>query len=216
VPRERLLVLPHGIERPAQGVSSGEDPEIAGKPSQSHRFRVAYIGGLTPQKGVHVLTSAFNEAFEQAGAPDAELWIAGDESADPTYFQHLQSLAGPNARFLGLLNRQAVWQCLAQVDVLAVPSLWHETFSIIAHEAFVARRPVIASRLGALTSAVHDGVDGLLVTPGDVSAWRAALQRVAADSGLRQHLTDGIKPPVTIHEHVDRLEAVYFQATSRA
>jgi glycosyltransferase involved in cell wall biosynthesis len=56
-----------GASKPASGTQPGGRP-----------FRVAYIGGLSSQKGVHVLIEAF------AGLRgDAELWIAGDETADP-------------------------------------------------------------------------------------------------------------------------------------
>ena len=87
-------------------------------------------------------------------------------------------MAGPRVRFMGELSREQVWGCLAKVDVLVVPSLWYEAFSLIAHEAFLAGIPVIASRLGALAEVVQDGVDGLLVPPSDVSAWTATLQRL--------------------------------------
>jgi len=216
LPGERVLVLPHGVERPAL-VAARSDGEIPSPGmARDGAFRVAYIGGLAPQKGVHVLVRAFNEAFGQDEMHQPELWIAGNEGFDPAYSRHLRSLAGPGVRFLGLLNRQQVWQCLAQVDVLGVPSLWHETFSIIAHEAFVARLPVIASRLGALPGAICDGVNGLLVSPGDISAWSAALQHLAGDPAFRERLREGIQPPMTIKEHVDRLEAVYAKAAGRA
>jgi glycosyltransferase involved in cell wall biosynthesis len=212
----RVLVLPHGVERPAL-LAARPDGEMSSRGMAGNgAFRVAYIGGLAPQKGVHVLVRAFNEAFGQAEMHHPELWIAGNESSDPAYSRHLRSLAGPGVRFLGLLDRQKVWQCLAQVDVLGVPSLWHETFSIVAHEALVAKLPVIASRLGALPEAIRDGVNGLLVSPGDISAWSAALQHLAGDPAYRQRLREGIQPPKTIKEHVDRLEAIYAKATCRA
>ncbi len=216
LPGDRMLVLPHGIERPAANGGPSDGEMRAAGVGDDGTFRVAYIGGLVPPKGVHVLIRAFGEAFGQPKAPRAELWIAGDENADPAYVRHLRSLAGPGVRFVGLLDRPQLWRCLAQVDAVAVPSLWHETFSLIAHEAFVATRPVIASALGALTAAVSDDVNGLLVRPGDVSAWRAALERLAGDPAYREQLRDGIQPPMTIKEHVDRLEALYAKVLSRA
>ncbi len=156
-----VAVLPHGIEPPANvGAQEPRDP------SGLTHARFAYIGGLTWQKGVHVLIEAFNRL--PAGP---ELWIAGDESADPAYAASLRANAGPGVRFFGALTHAQVWDMLGQVDVVAVPSLWYETFSLIAHEAFAAGRPVIASGLGALAEVVRDGVDGLSAPPGDVDAW---------------------------------------------
>ena len=104
---------------------------------------------------------------------------------------------------------------MAQVDGVVVPSLWYETFSLIAHEAFAAGLPVIASDLGALAEVVRDGVDGLLVPPGDVAAWRAALQRLIDDPHLLSNLRANVVPPMTLEEHVDRLESLYTQLVDR-
>lgn len=213
---DRIDVLSHGIQLPdrppaPQAPSSPPlrlqpETELAGADPDNHPLRVAYIGGLSWQKGVHVLVEAFKSL-----SPDAELWIAGDEAFDPDYSGSLRASAGPNVRFLGALSHAQVWDALGRVDAVAVPSLWYETFSLIVHEAFAAGRSVIASRLGALAEVVRDGVDGLLVTPGDVTAWQAALARLAQEPQFRRQLAAGIRPTLTLREHVGRLEAIYVQ-----
>jgi glycosyltransferase involved in cell wall biosynthesis len=97
------------------------------------------------------------------------------------------------------------------VDVVAVPSLWYETLSFIAHEAFVAGLPVIASRMGVLADVVRDDVDGLLVTPGDIAAWQVAMQRLVDDPGELRRLRAGVRPPLTTDEHLAELIQVYAQ-----
>ena len=199
-----VAVLPHGIEPPANvGAQEARDP------SGLTHARFAYLGGLTWQKGVHVLVEAFNRL--PAGA---ELWIAGDESADPAYAASLRASAGPGVRFFGTLTHAQVWDVLGQVDAVAVPSLWFETFSLIVHEAFAAGRPVIASGLGALAEVVRDGVDGLSAPPGDVDAWEDALRRMSDSPDLRHRLRAGIRPPLTLDEHVAKLEVTYADALS--
>jgi glycosyltransferase involved in cell wall biosynthesis len=200
----QIDVLPHGIEPPAV-VDVQEKSDL----SKSTHVRFAYIGGLTWQKGVHVLVEAFNRL-----PPGPELWIAGDEATDPAYVASLRASAGPGVRFFGTLTHAQVWDMLSQVDVVAVPSLWYETFSLIVHEAFAADRPVIASGLGALGEVVRDGVDGLSVLPGDVDAWENALRRVSDSSDLRDRLRAGIRPPLTLDEHVTKLETIYADALS--
>jgi len=202
VPEQKIVVLAPGLEgsalppqlpRPADGV-----------------VRFAYIGGLSWQKGVHVLVEAFSGV--QGGA---ELWIAGDESFDPAYVSHLRALATPNVRFLGRLDRRGVWQTLTQVDVVVVPSLWYETFSFLISEAFAAGLPVLASRLGPLADRVRDGVDGLLLPPDDITAWHAAIQRLMDDPALLNRLRAGVCPPVTIGEHAGHVETLYTQIVDR-
>lgn len=198
VPAERLVVIPHGLERPIQ--------EFHRKRKPDDLVRFAYIGGLSWQKGVHVLVEAFG-GIHGSG----ELWIVGDESSDPAYVAGLRAQGAPGVRFLGRLTREQVWQTLAQVDVVVVPSLWYETFSFIVSEAFAAGVPVVASRLGPLAERVHDGVDGLLVPPGDAAAWRAALQRLVDEPDLLARLQANVRPPMTLDEHADRIEALYVQ-----
>ena len=195
LPPGTIRVLRHGVERP---------PEEIGPRPKDGRVRFAYMGGLSWQKGVHVLIEGFNRLHG-----DAELWIAGNEAFDPAYSRELRALAGPRVRFLGVLDRRQVWDHLAQVDVVAVPSLWYETLSFIAHEAFVAGLPVIASRLGVLADVVREDVDGLLVTPSNGGAWQAAMQRLLDDPGELDRLRAGVQPPATMDEHLAGLTQVY-------
>ncbi|UCC77441.1 MAG: glycosyltransferase family 4 protein [Anaerolineales bacterium] len=195
VPADRIEVLPHGLEWP-QGLKQRQ--------GSARAVRLAYVGGLSWQKGVHILVDAVREL---RGA--VELWIAGDESFDPRYVGRLRDHVLPNQRFLGHLSRERVWELLSQTDVVVVPSLWHETFSLIVHEAFATGVPVVASRVGALTEAIRDGEDGLLVPPGDVDAWRATLQRLVDERDLLAKLQASVRTPMAVEEHTSRLESIY-------
>lgn len=196
-PTQNLIVVLLGM---------GAAPVFRQIPKPGGIVRFAYIGGLSWQKGVHVLVEAFRQV-----KGTAELWIAGDESFDPSYVARLRALALPNVRFLGKLAREQVWETLAQVDAVVVPAIWYETFSFIVSEAFFAGVPVVASRLGPLADRVRDGTDGLLVSPGDTVAWRTALQRLVDEPGLLAHLRAGVHPPVMIAEHAVQTESLYAQ-----
>jgi glycosyltransferase involved in cell wall biosynthesis len=197
-PEDKLQVLLPGLE------SAQAAPQPQHKSGGPLRF--AYVGGLSWQKGIHVLVQAFREV-----QGPAELWLAGDESFDPAYVAQLRAQAMPGVRFLGRLARPGVWETLAQADVVVVPALWYETFSFIISEAFIAGAPVIASRLGPLADRVRDGVDGLLVPPGDVPAWRAAMQRLVDEPDLLARLRANVRPPITLQEHASQAQALYAQ-----
>ncbi len=196
LPANRLQTIPHGLPLPT---FEPRREKPSGRP-----FRFGYIGGLTRQKGVHVLIDAFNGL-----EPGGELWVAGDETAEPDYVAQLRASASPAVRFLGKLSRAAVWETLAQVDVLVAPSLWYETFAFVVSEAFTAGVPVIASRLGPLAERVRHEVDGLLAPPGDVLALRQALRRFLQEPGLLDRLQGGIGPVQTMEAHVAKVETAY-------
>ena len=80
--------------------------------------------------------------------------------------------------------REAMRGCLA----LVAPSIWPEPFGLVVAEALAAGRPVVASAIGGIPEIVRDGEEGLLVTPGDAVALATALQRILAESNMRETL----------------------------
>ena len=71
--------------------------------------------------------------------------------------------------------------------VVVVPSR-REGYGMVAREAMAHGRAVVASDVGGLRDAIEDGVDGVLVPPRDVTALRAAIERLLGDTELRTRL----------------------------
>ncbi len=198
-PLKGAMVLPHGIVPPNVPGLSLLDRH--GRES----LRVAYVGGVAQQKGVHVLVEAMNHLPE-----GAHLSIFGDLDAFPDYVAFLRRLVThPHIRFEGRVPNETLLPTLAGYDLLVVPSIWYETAALVIQEAFAVGVPVIVSGLGALRERVRDGVDGLLVPPGDPLALAAALRRFLDEPMLLQRLQQGIRPVRTIAEQVNDLEALY-------
>jgi glycosyltransferase involved in cell wall biosynthesis len=207
-PQERTVVVRHGIEPPPDDALRAASGRRRGHPARTF----AYLGGLSVQKGVHLLVDAFNDL-----PSDATLTIAGDESVFPAYCRSLaDSAAHPGVRFVGLLSHADVWRTLAAADVLVVPSVWYETSSLIAQEALAVGTPVVTTDHGALAERVQHGVNGLRVAPNDMLALRGALQRLAHDPDLLDSLRQTNPPIRTIAEAALEIEACYRQARRRA
>ncbi len=145
----------------------------------------AYIGGLSEQKGAHILIDAFN-----AMPPDATLTIAGPLDVFPDYVARLCARARhPGIAFVGALQREDVWRTLARTDALIAPSLWPETYMLVAHEALAAGCALIASNIGALADLAtrHDAAV-TLIPPGDADALRIALRSIRpGERRIRAH-----------------------------
>jgi len=199
---DRIVIIPHGIDPP--------DNAFPRKESLDNELRVCYVGGLSWQKGVHVLVQAFNGLEEERSS----LSIWGDQTAFPEYVRELRELAQHQGiHFEGRLSRDKLWLVLADSDVVVVPSLWYETASLIVQEAFAAGVPVVASGIGALSSRVNDGVDGLLVPPNDPETLRGTLQKLIDNPDLLRQLRSGIQPVYTISEHTQKIIELYGSAT---
>lgn len=76
-----------------------------------------------------------------------------------------------------------------------------------------AGKPVIATAVGGVPELVHDGVSGLLVSPGDVEGLARAILRLAEDASLRLRLGkeafNQAKSRFDVALMVKRYEALY-------
>lgn len=202
LPAARMHVVGHGIEPPRGQRRTRPD---------TGPLEVAYVGGLAPQKGVHLLVEACRPL-----STAVTLTIAGDEEAFPAYVAGLrQQAAAGQVRFTGRLDRDGVWSLLSRVDLVVVPSLWYETASLIVQEAFAVGTPVVAADHGALSERVRHEVDGLLFAPGNEAALTAALQRCIDEPHLLENLRAGIRPPLGRREHAGQIQALYDQIVDR-
>jgi glycosyltransferase involved in cell wall biosynthesis len=201
-PADRIQVLPHGLSTPrAASVAA------AGRPP-----RFIAIGSLIPAKGAHVIVEAFNGISR----PDAELWLYGDDQADPDYTAALRRLARhPGIAFKGRLEHSEVPAALSAAAALLLPSLWYEAYSIVVDEALGAGLPVVVSDHGAPAERLRPDVDSLFAPPGDAVAWRGQIQRLLDEPELLPRLRAGIRPPLGLAEHVTEIEAVYAAALAQ-
>ncbi|MEJ5248970.1 MAG: glycosyltransferase family 4 protein [Caldilinea sp.] len=185
------------------GIPSPDATLLQRRPKQDE-LALLYVGGLAPNKGVHILLEAFRNV-----KGNLRLSIVGDLSSHPHYTQLLRQMADTRVTFLGRLSRQEVWRAMADADAVAVPSLWHETFCLVAHEALAVGTPVLASAMGALPEAIQDGVNGLLLPAGDVRAWSDALQRLVDHPQTLEAMRSQSVDFSSFEQHVDRIESIY-------
>ena len=199
----RIRHLPYGIE--VRGLNDLPAPDPAGRP-----LVVGYVGSATKHKGVDVLLEAFALLQAEPGRRGRfRLELFGD-STDRAFVGQLERRARElGAGWNGAYDPSGLATVLAGLDLLVVPSIWVENQPLVIREAFAARRPVLASRVGALPESVRDGVDGLLFEPGDPADLARALARLLDEPGLFGRLVGGIAPVKTSAEQAAELLAEY-------
>jgi len=148
-------------------------------------LRVLAVGRLTYYKGFETLVAA-------AAAAGATLVIAGEGEERPTLERALAAAGNPpHIRLAGAVDDATLARLMASCDVFALPSRERtEAFGIVLMEAMRFAKPLLASRLpgSGMLAVAREGVNALLAPPEDVPAWRAALDRLAADPALRERL----------------------------
>lgn len=165
---ERSSVVYNGLEAPPPA------PYPDGPPL------VVALGRVVRDKGFDVLVDAF--AAVRAERPDARLVIAGDGAERLALVERAAALGLADAVELpGWVEPDAVPGLLARAALVVVPSRWREAFGLVALQAALAARPVVATRVGGLAEVVADGETGVLVPNEDVDALADAIVRVLAD-----------------------------------
>jgi phosphatidyl-myo-inositol alpha-mannosyltransferase len=86
---------------------------------------------------------------------------------------------------LGKVSDERKQTELEAADVLCAPSLGGESFGMVLTEAFAAGITVVASDIAGYRDVVQDGVDGVLVPPGDPHALAETLHDLWADPPRR-------------------------------
>ncbi|MCK6404943.1 MAG: glycosyltransferase family 4 protein [Rhodocyclaceae bacterium] len=139
-----------------------------------------YLGALVPHKGVEQLIQAF-QSFSGDGI---SLVIAG--SGTPQYTDHLRYISGTAPiEFIGQSRPERFFQL---IDVLIVPSLCAEAFSLVAAESCLAGVPVIAARRGGLPEVIEDGHNGILFDPESPGALVACIRKLIDEPNLFHRL----------------------------
>lgn len=94
-----------------------------------------------------------------------------------------------NIYFLGTKTVHETLEEIQKCSVLTLPSLAHaESFGMVLIEAMACRKPVIGTLIGGIPEVIRDGVDGLLVVPGDIEALTIAIRRLVDDREFSEHL----------------------------
>lgn len=148
---------------------------------------ILLVGAPFMLKGVDVLIRAF--ARLAMDFPNWELMIVGWQLEEPA-----RSLEFPRERvhFPGPRPSSEVAELMARAGVFALPSRSEGMGRVLVEAAF-AGCPRIGSRTGGIPSVIEDGVDGILVRPGDVADLTRDLGRLMADPELRERLGEAAR-----------------------
>ena len=147
--------------------------------------RVLFVGRLVEKKGATVLLDALDRMAE----PPTEVAVVGD---GPLRAQ-LQARAGSAVTFLGAQGKEALASEYAKAAIALYPSVPaangdRDGLPVALLEAMSAGCAIVASAVPGIVDVVEDGVNGLLVEPGDARALAAAIDRLLADPALAERL----------------------------
>jgi glycosyltransferase involved in cell wall biosynthesis len=157
-------VIYHGMDPPA----------LAPAPLPFDPPRLLCLGRLVPEKGFDVALEAFGAIAPQH--PNARLVIASNGPTRPGLEEQAIRLGlSDRVDFLGWVPFEDIPALLNSSTIVLMPSRYPEGFGLVALEAALMARPVVATRVGALQEVVVDGETGLLVEREDSKALTEAI-----------------------------------------
>ena len=146
IPRDKMRTVPLGIN-----VADFARPA----PLSRTPFTIGYFARIAPEKGLHNLAEAYRILRQERGLPPSRLVAAGYMGDDQqAYFEAIErrlSSWGLAAEFhyAGTVDREAKARFLQSLDVLSVPSGYHEPKGLYLLEAMASGVPVVQPNHGA-------------------------------------------------------------------
>lgn len=210
---DQVLAAVPEIESRSRVVLNGIEPaRIRSTPMPSGEPRVLFVGRLVHDKGFDVglrATAALLGEF-----PTLRVALVGDGPERSALLALAAELGlGDHLEHRGALPLDQVTRAYEAATLVVVPSRYPEPFGIVAVEAGLARRAVVASAAGGLPEIVVHEETGLLVPPDDPAALAEAIRRVLRDDALARRLGAAGRARMLEHftmaRHAEQMEALF-------
>ena len=201
---DRLTIAPDGVDlrRFEPPINTNEARRHLGLDKGKW---IIYVGGLYKGRGLNTLFRA------TADLPLKKLIVGGRDAVEIGKWQcRAQELGAHEIHFSGYQPPARVPLYLAAADILVMPyntrvftgngqEIANWTSPLKMFEYMAAARPIVATNLPMVRGVLKNEHNALLVPPGDASALRAALQRLAASHELGERLATEAHSDVAQH-----------------
>jgi glycosyltransferase involved in cell wall biosynthesis len=195
IPEYKITRIPQAIPNDALT----QRPRATGRPVIDRPLRIGFVGRLDPDKGIKVLTRAFELLAEEA---PVELWIvnaiAATEEKVGRQFSDLQKfhflLTKGRIKLFRPNTTDELYRLMAQMDVGVIPSIQYEAPCLVMLEMVAQKTPIVRSESRGMEHVIQDGVNGRTFPYGDSLALGSILTRILEEPVLlntwRSHLPE--------------------------
>jgi len=173
--------------------------------------RFLYAGGPNPMKGVHVLVDAAQRLRSRHG------WRLSMYDIDQYLQRSGASVDGAPVDKYPPFAPETADQVFARHDVLVVPSVMRESYSLLTREALLHGLPVVCTDSLGPEEVVDHGRNGLVVPAADPAALAETMGRLVDDRELLSSLQAGCTGVRvrSLHDQLDGLERTFTALVAR-
>jgi colanic acid/amylovoran biosynthesis glycosyltransferase len=211
-----MRIAPHVAESRFEVVRLGVDcealrtkaPALNGSLNTPVQF--VCTGRMVAAKGHRILVEA--AAGIQAAGIEFTLVLIGD-GAERSALEALTRERGiaERVKFMGSMAHNETLRQVSNADVFVLAS-FAEGLPVALMEAMALGVPCVSTPIAAIPELIHDGENGLLVSPANVRALSAAMERLALDPELRMKLGEAARETVeesyNLSRNLDQLSEV--------
>jgi len=178
---------------------------------------VLYVGRSHPSKGLDHLILAAKGVIDQL--PNANFVIFGDRSPYELTLRNLAEKLGisDHVKILGQEAQVFKKQIYGACNVFVLPSSF-EGFGLVILEAFAQKKPVVATKRGAIPYIVEEGKDGILVSWANTSELAEAIVKLLSDEKLGKTMGEmgyqKVMKEYLWNQAIEKIENLYARAQS--
>lgn len=185
---DKITVITNGIRYPLRLSLSLSGTEWIGPKGQAAvvPFSIVTVARLEPQKGHAFIIKAMREVVSVF--PSARAYLIGEGTLRNDLME-LSADLGICKSIIFLGRKDNVEELLPSFEIFVLPSLW-EGLPLALLEAMGLGLPVIATAVAGVPEVVTNGINGLLVPPGNEKALAAAIIEMMGNSTLRARLAE--------------------------
>ena len=206
-------------------VHCGVEPErFAGRRQRADdRFTIICVANLQPYKGIEFLLHAC--ALLQSRLDPFRCIIIGEGMERPRLERQVAELGLQHTVELrGGQPQDKVAELLAGADLFVLPSVLAadgqmDGIPVALMEAMAAGLPVVATRLSGIPELVQDGINGLLVPPGNAVALAGAITTLYQNESLRRAMGGRGRKQVAsefnLTENIKRLRGLFAEVMDK-
>lgn len=206
----KSIVIYNGIEIP-----KGSNPDKINLGFPVDNIVISLVGRISSWKGQQLLVSAFVILAKKH--LNIKLVFLGSAPLNQEHFEiSLKNKIAENKlqeHVVIFPFQKEISKFWNSIDIAVVPSTEPEPFGLVAAEAMLAKKPVIASNHGGLAEIVIDDVTGFLVAPNDAIALAEAISKLIDNPELRTQFGkkghERVINEFSIERHVDQFEAIF-------
>lgn len=186
--KEKVVVIPNGINIDKFRITESRTECRSKLGLPLNKTIILFLGSLIQYKGPDILLKSFKSILTEF--PDTLLIFCGDGIMKA----ELKKLAKDmdieeKIRFTGFVEGLSKIMYLKSADIFCLPSTMStESFGIVNLEAMATGTPIISSRIGGIPDIVHDGVNGILVSPADVESLTKSMIKLIKNPNLRSKM----------------------------